>query len=393
MIELLMWILIGCVLGIFTGMIPGIHVNTIALISLLVFSNGNLFIVTMITAMAIVHTFVDFIPSIFLGAPDTESFLSVLPGHEMLLKGEGIKAVKLTVFGGILTGLLCCLSVPFFLIFVSKIFETLKTIIPFFLGFVIITIFLVEKRKFSALITIVLSALLGILVLRESFISNSLFALVTGFFGVSTIIASVEQNPIIPEQKNSEYKLDSFKIIETTFISFVGGSIVALMPGIGSGQAAVMISKFIGKMKKESFLLILGGINTANMLMSFVVMLAIGKTRTGAAAVIKQLIKIEQKHIYLFIGIAMISIFVGSFSTIKIAKFFGKKIHKLPYKKINYSLIFSLSILVLCFSGLIGFMCFTSATGIGLFAILSKVKRINCMSFLIMPTILFYLGL
>ena len=51
--------------------------------------------------MAITHTFKNFIPSIFLGCPDTDTELSILPGHELLKKGHGYEAILLTTYGGL----------------------------------------------------------------------------------------------------------------------------------------------------------------------------------------------------------------------------------------------------------------------------------------------------
>jgi len=58
-----------------------------------------------IIAMAITHTFLDVLPAIFLGAPDSDTALGVLPGHKLLLEGKGLIAVKLTVAGGLFAGL------------------------------------------------------------------------------------------------------------------------------------------------------------------------------------------------------------------------------------------------------------------------------------------------
>ena len=82
----------------------GIHINLVAL--LLFISSGFLLqfttaevLVVFIISMAITHIFLDFIPSIFLGAPEESTALSVLPGHSMLLEGKGYEAVRLTTFG------------------------------------------------------------------------------------------------------------------------------------------------------------------------------------------------------------------------------------------------------------------------------------------------------
>ncbi len=83
---------LGIITGALTGLTPGIHINLIgvSLVSLSssVFINP-FYLVTFITSLAITHTFIDFIPSIFLGCPDTDTELSILPGHELLKKGHG----------------------------------------------------------------------------------------------------------------------------------------------------------------------------------------------------------------------------------------------------------------------------------------------------------------
>ena len=81
---------LGILAGTFTGLIPGIHINLVAII-LLSFSAflltyfSPIILVVFIVAMAITHTFIDYLPSIFLGAPDEDTVLSILPGHEMLI--------------------------------------------------------------------------------------------------------------------------------------------------------------------------------------------------------------------------------------------------------------------------------------------------------------------
>src|SRR3989344_5983228 len=90
----------GILIGIVTGITPGIHINTITAIlisSIGYFTNIPLIaLVAFVVALAVSHTILDFIPSILTGAPDEESFLSVLPGDEMLKEGkerEGIAMI------------------------------------------------------------------------------------------------------------------------------------------------------------------------------------------------------------------------------------------------------------------------------------------------------------
>ena len=117
LIAILVFTLIGCGFGIFTGLIPGIHVNNVAhmvlvsqtlIISLATMLFGwadpetkdiLIIISSLIIGTVVTHTFLDFIPSVFLGAPDGDTALSVLPGHRMLMEGRGFEAVKCSATG------------------------------------------------------------------------------------------------------------------------------------------------------------------------------------------------------------------------------------------------------------------------------------------------------
>src|SRR3989344_7011318 len=104
-LALIAALLLGTIAGTLTGLFPGIHINLIS--AILVSSLSLPFIsslpiislIVFIVSMSITHTFLDFIPSILLGAPEEDSFLSVLPGHQLLKKGRGYEAIILTLYG------------------------------------------------------------------------------------------------------------------------------------------------------------------------------------------------------------------------------------------------------------------------------------------------------
>src|SRR3989338_9071935 len=108
LLEIIIPLLLGIVAGTFTGLTPGVHINLVAVLLLTLSTKINLpifSIVVFIISMATTHTFLDFIPSVFLGAPDPSTVLTVLPGHRYLIKGKGFEAVMLSIYGSI-TGLL-----------------------------------------------------------------------------------------------------------------------------------------------------------------------------------------------------------------------------------------------------------------------------------------------
>src|SRR3989338_10970310 len=140
LLEIILALLIGTLAGIFTGLIPGIHINLVGAIivslSISLLSNiPAIYMGVFIVSMSITHVFIDFIPSIFLGAPEDGTELSVLPGHEMLKQGLGFQAVKLASLGclyGILIFVL--MTLPLSLI-VKKIyaFSLTANLIPILL--------------------------------------------------------------------------------------------------------------------------------------------------------------------------------------------------------------------------------------------------------------------
>lgn len=88
---------LGFALGIISGLTPGLHLNNFA--SMLLAISPQLLLLgltpfqmaSIILAASISQTFFDAIPAIFLGAPDSETALSVLPGQRLMLEGGGLR--------------------------------------------------------------------------------------------------------------------------------------------------------------------------------------------------------------------------------------------------------------------------------------------------------------
>ncbi len=97
----------GALAGIVTGLVPGIHVNTVT--ALLLASGASCAslgleysaLLAFTCALAISHTFFDVVPGLFLGVPGDETF-ALLPGHRLVRQGKGILAIRLSVAGSAL---------------------------------------------------------------------------------------------------------------------------------------------------------------------------------------------------------------------------------------------------------------------------------------------------
>lgn len=392
MIELLAFVLAGCLLGVITGMLPGLHVNNLSLVLLLLFPTMPSNIIGLIVAMAITHSFFDFLPSIVLGAPDSESYLSVLPGHRFLLRGKAYEALLLTIAGGLFAGIGAIILAPLFSFSLSLAKEFLPKIIPFILIIVLIFMVVFSRNIKSSALVILLSSLLGVFVLRYLSIKNGLMALIIGFFALSTLLMSVVKKPNIRKQEVEKRAISLKDSVRGSLLAIAGASTIAIMPSIGPGQAAFILSKIFGKIKTQAYLVMLGGINTCNLIFSLFVLYTLGKSRTGIALAISNA-SITAKELFLFYGAFLIAI---AFSVI-VLKAIGsellKRIHKVSYRKISFAVLCSLFIFVFFSSGPIGLLCSIVACFISIYATSNRVRRTNCMAFLMVPTILFYMGL
>jgi len=148
MLEYVFLALIGCGLGIVTGLIPGLHVNTVAVIGLgtyVALGLDPLGFVILLTALSITHAFLDYIPGIFLGAPQEETALSILPAHRLFMQGKALEAVKLTAAGSLLglsMGLI--LLVPAFYV-IPVLYSVSRGLIAYIL--IVLVLFLLAHEK------------------------------------------------------------------------------------------------------------------------------------------------------------------------------------------------------------------------------------------------------
>ena len=392
LIEILLFLFLGIAFGTLTGLIPGIHINLIGVFlitlaaSFLSFLNPIYFVV-FITAMAITHTFVDFIPSIFLGCPDTDTELSMLPGHDLLKKGKGYEAITLTTYGSLAAiFILIVLAFPLANL-LERFYNFLKILIPGLL--ILVSFFLIssEKKMKNALVVFLLTGLLGLAVLNIE-IKEPLLPLLTGLFGSSMLIISIKDKIFIPKQKISKIKV---KIFKPLLGAVIASPLCSFLPGLGSGQAAI-IGNSISKTDKKGFLVLLGATNTLVMGFSFVALYAIARTRTGATVALQEIIGILSKEILvLILGVILISGIVSFFLTIKLAKFFSKKIEKINYILLCELTLIVLIIIVFLVSGFLGLFVLAASTATGIYCISLGVKRTNMMGCLLLLVIILYL--
>ncbi|MFT4261251.1 MAG: tripartite tricarboxylate transporter permease [Candidatus Woesearchaeota archaeon] len=390
-LEILLAILLGVVAGCFTGLIPGIHTNLIA-VMLVSIANLVLEIVSInsliafIIAMSITHSFTNTIPSIYLGAPEPSTALNVLPGHKLLMDGEGLNAVKLTLLGSMMGLIVCFVSYPLLKWFILLSYEFLSNNIPLIM--LVVAIFLITRTKDWKNNTLIYisAAIIGVLVLNSK-MQDPLFPMLSGFFGISTLLFSLKTNSSIPTQKKDSfnYKMNKFSL----FLGTISGYITAILPGLGSSTAAAISSSIKKENETKDFLFMMGSISTVNFFMSIAALSAIDKGRNGSIVAIMSLT--NNYDISLMIAASIISAGIAIITSRIIAKYFEKIALRLNYAMLVKSVIILIIILTVILTGIIGLIVLFASTTIGLYSNIKSTPRNLMMSSIMVPISLFFL--
>jgi len=385
-------------MGVVTGLTPGLHINLVALILfsispfLLGYTNV-IAVATFIIAMSITHTFTDFISATYLGAPSDDTALAVMPAHRLLLQGMGYEAIRLATIGSLLCLILTIILAPVLIFVVPFIFSSLKNYVGWILLAVIVFMILREEtkdKKFWAFVVVGLSGILGLIVFNIPNLKDPLLPMLSGLFGLSVLLLSLNQKTILPIQRTTEMIKIKFKDISKAIASgTISGSLVSIFPGLGPAQAAVISGQFFKKSNVYGYLILVGGINTVSMVLSLITLFTIEKARNGSIIVVQQLMQnIDLNVLILFLSIALIAGGIATFLTLNISKFFSRIMNKVNYSLLSVLIIIFVGAMVLYFSGFIGLLILLTATAIGLIPNIVEVSRSSSMACLLVPIIL-----
>lgn len=315
-------VLLGLGTGAVTGLSPGLHVNNVAAVVLATRASWlalvlgpfavddpaalGLLLSCYLLATAVSHGVFDFVPSVFFGAPTEETALSILPGHRMLLDGEGARAVSLAARGCVLGSLL---AVVFLLPLRWLLGEPVGLAAAFrpwtavFLLGILVALLVAEvrtgrrrrRRVLRAAWVQLLAGLLGLAVLEGPVglgPDSALFPLFSGLFGMPTLALSLWTKPgRIPPQSAGILRPLTLSEAGQAMRGALAGAAVSWLPGLSGGAAATLAA--VGGRKKlapAAFMVILGAVSTSTAILSVAVLFMIGKARSGIAAAVRDLL-------------------------------------------------------------------------------------------------------
>jgi TctA family transporter len=510
---------IGAALGTLTGIAPGIHVNTLALIMLVSYPaiaglmglaciefgigivHVPLLVCCMIISASIVHSFVDFIPSIFFGAPGEDTVLSVLPGHRLLLSGKGMEAVACAAKGSLAGACVAVvLTLPMFVVMSAPIdlYGRFEPLIPGVLVVVMVMLVMAEaddrlitvaidahrssvdrlerigvpmlvphdgekvrawgrlervsrgrfilhtaqgkwmvmaragtppgkavvngvwrvrrnrsRRKLSALALLLSSGLLGFVALNgklpltgiwDGVDGNMLFPLLTGLFGLPTLLSSVSLGRIPEQSAPVNRDLDG----RAALGGALAGGFVGWVPGVTS-TTGTMIGSVLDpdrdgdeEAAARRFITMVSSVGTAAAVFGIIALAVTGKGRTGALLVVKQMLGAEgvgalssatsTETIMLLVSV-LASALLGYLITLRLGGVFAAKVGDMDLDRLTKIIVVSLVLLVLLMSGIPGILLLVAATLMGLLPPRLGTNRVHLTGCLLVPITLFFFGL
>lgn len=400
--KFVLFALIGVIIGFITGMIPGFHINNVAVIMISLLPVIGLhpleFAIILISAM-IVHQFVEFIPALFLGAPQEETVLNLLPAQRLISEGRAIDAAYFTLFGATF-GLFFALILAIFAFFILPvIYEASRNFIVFVLIIVVIALLLYERKIYKILIALfvfLLSGFFGLIALHLNFFSSSqvLFPVFAGLFGLSTLLVNVltcKKENIISQTPNATVK-PCKNLYVAGFLGSFAGMIAGTLPGISASQIGTLMAVFFGN-NIGAFMISVSAINLSDSIFSLIAIYTIGNARSGVAVMIDSIMDVTFEEILLFIGIILL---VSLFAVVlfhKTSKIAVKFIGRINSRNLNVLSFILICIIVVTLTGIYGIFIALLGMCIGLISIFGKVNRTHAMGVLLVPTILFFLGI
>ena len=391
----------GLVAGTISGITPGLHVNLVAAIAASSkealgswFSGFDLavFIVVMATA----HTFLDVIPSIFLGSPSEAYAVAVLPGHRLLRQGAGFEAVRLATAGSLIAGAVAIGISPLLWFVVPAISRMLLPWTPWLVALVMAAIILREKGcmgKCKGAVLFGIAGFLGYLVLDQLALQDPLMPLLSGLFGASSLILALGEESCIPPQFVTEcISIPPIKQAVLVSCAVFSGWIVSLLPGVGAGQAAMVSTIMLPTLLPGEYLYLVGGIGTVNFLMAIITAATIGKARNGAVVSVLEIIpKIDFRNAVILSASALAGAGLSALIALCIARIAVKAISKVPYKISCITVLAVVTLAVVWRSGIIGLVVYATGAGLGILCNTSRVSRSSLMACLIVPVIVHYI--
>ncbi|MCL2031886.1 MAG: tripartite tricarboxylate transporter permease [Methanomassiliicoccaceae archaeon] len=405
--------LAGAAIGTFTGLVPGIHVNTLASIMLVSYPAISSFISSFadpsyvpiivsscIMSASVVHSFVDYVPAVFIGAPDPDEVLTTLPGHRLLMQGHGMRAVRAAAIGSAVgAAAAVLLAIPVQYLMLHGLAGWLDVFTVSFLLFTLSAMILKERsitNKIWAAVLVAVSGMLGLICMDLPIPSTGiagegtlLFPLLTGLFGMPVLLSSFKNASVPKQHDDGVQPVDHVPGIKGVLM----GSIAGWYPGITATAGASLSSVFLPEDEPERFISVVASIGTVTSIFSLVTLSVSGSGRSGTVLVIREMIGdsvsgfCSPEFLLLLLSTAAAS-FLGYHITTKAGKVMSGMANRIDTLALNKAVVGFIVLLVLLLTGPFGLLILIISLLVGMIPLDMDVGRIPLTGCLMLPVVI-----
>ena len=383
----------GILLGTCSGLVPGLHVNTLALLlaaaAPLVPGPPHL-VGAALLAAGVTHSFLDVVPMLALGVPDPAMAVSAFPGHRLVMGGRGREALRISALGsGVAVAVAFALGVP-----VTWVANRVAPLVYAHLPVVVVAllVFLLARERswrarLGGLLAVATSGLLGVVALPMDPggvvpTGDVLAPLFAGLFGVPVLLAAY-RGAGVPEQADPAVADRPRDVVEPGVAGSLAGAAVAYVPGMSGAIAAVFALEATRAEGDRAFVAALSGVNTANTVFALYALFALGDPHTGV------LVAFERARLPRTLPLLLASIALAAVAGAVLVPVLGDRYFRLvravDHRRLTAGVCVLLVALSWLLAGALGVALLVVATLVGLIPPQFGARRVHLMGVLLVP--------
>ena len=407
---------VGVGLGTVTGLIPGLHVNSVAFVLVGVapgLDGPGAAVAAAILAAGVVHTFLSIVPGLVLGVPDAATAPGVLPGHRLVLAGRGREAIRLSALGsGVALAGSVAVALPLSQV-VAAGREWLLAALPVLLAAVTGLLILAEptrRGKIGGAVCLAVATGLGLLALdlpasgplSPDGAASMLAPIFGGLFGAPILLDALDARGAIPPQDGTDLGLPPPGVLRAALSGVAGGTLVGYLPGVSAGVAAVLAlggaggSGPAGRGSDRAYVVATSGADTATAVFAVASLAVLGAPRSGVTVAIAELgggngSGAASAPAFGLAGMLLVVVFAAGLGIVLLVtvgdRYLGV-VRRLPRRPLVVGVLCLLFALAVGFAGMLGGAVFCVAAVVGLLPPRLGARRVHLMGVLLGPVAL-----